>query len=462
MYDFIDCTESFKPERHNWKPALTFVADQANWAADDEDSFVQKWIIDGTNEMVLGLDEILNSPNSVIAKLIKSNLDDSSLYSVRNITKEEIAEYNIYRHEMTIAFQAEKISGSLLLIPNLMNLCNLYPEIRSIIHEIERINKVFFPQLHSAIVTLSNKINFLSNKVDSIQVEYSIFTRNNYQQFRDYDIFEARNRENDNVFGVFIKLHPEFEVIYNKRNKYKEEIDKLTNELKRLSKFKNQLSRCAQLICDYGLGSSDDYLSTDVTLAQNLLSITEGCFVMSKDRKRLFKYKTSVQTDRVLLPDTIKVICDTAFINNAQIECIKFSPNLKIIGICGFQCCYNLREIVLPNSLVEMGTDNFYSCKSLKRVVLSSSMKELPSWSFQNCSSLNEIVIPQSIKKIGDAAFKGCTSLNSMNFPSSIEEIGNNVFEGCDNLKRIYVPNNSIEKFKKILGQYKEKLVGVD
>ena len=461
MYDLIDCTESFKPERHNWKPALTFVVDQANWAAVDEAAFVKKWIIDGTNEMVVGLEEILNSPHSVIDKLIKSDLDDSSLYAVRNITKEEIAEYKIYKHEMTIVFQAEKISGSLLLIPNLIKLCNLYSEINSIIHEIERINKVFFPTLHNAIIALSNKINSLSNKIDSLHAEFSAYKKINFQYFRDYNIFKARNRDSTNAFEDYVKLHPEFDAIYKRRNIIEDEIEELTNEQKRLSLFKTQLSRCAQLICDYGLASCDDYLSTGINRAQELLSVTEGCFVMSKDQKRLFKYKTSDKTDRVLLPDTIKVICDNAFSNNSQIECIKFPPNLKIIGGCGFQCCYNLREIVFPNSLVEMGTDNFYSCKSLKRIVLSSSLKEIPSWSFYNCSSLTEIIIPNSIKKIGDGAFKGCSKLSSINLLSSIEEIGDKVFEGCENLKRIFVPNSSIEKFKIILGQYKDKLVGV-
>ncbi len=462
MYDFIDCTESFKPERHNWKPALSFVVDQANWAVENEEAFVQKWIIDGTNELVLGLNEILNSPNTVIDNLINSNIDDSSLYAVRNITKDEIAEYRIYRHEMTIAFQAEKISGSLLLIPNLMKLCSLYSEIKSIIHEIERINKDFFPILNTAIVYLSNKIDSLSFKLDCIQVEFSMFKMKNYQSFRDYNIFLARNKDSINTFGDYIKLHSEFENIYNKRNKYKEEIDELTNELKRLSKFKTQLSRCAQLICDYGLASSDDYLSTEISKGQEMLSVSDECFKMSKDKKRLFKYKTSQQTKRVILPDTIKVICDNAFSNNSQIECIKFPANLMIIGGYGFQCCYNLREIVLPNSLVEMGNDNFFSCKSLKRVVLSSSMKEIPSWSFQNCTSLNQVVIPSSIKRIGSGAFKGCSSLCSITLPSTIEEVGDNIFEDCENLKKIFVPNSSVAKYVKILEKYKEKIVGVN
>ena len=210
MFDFIDCTESYKPERHNWKPALSFVVDQANWAVENEDAFVQKWIIDGTKEMVLGLNEILNSPNTVIDKLIKSNMDDSALYAVRNITKDEIAEYEVYRHEMTIAFQAEKLSGSLLLIPNLMKLCSLYSDIKSIIHEIEHINREFFPKLHNAIIALSNKIDSLSNKIDSLQVESSTFKKNNYLWFKDYYIFKTRNRDSVNVLGDYVNLHPEF------------------------------------------------------------------------------------------------------------------------------------------------------------------------------------------------------------------------------------------------------------
>ncbi len=461
MYDFIDCTESYKPERHNWKPALSFVVEQANWAVKDEDAFVQKWIINGTKEMVLGLIEIKNNPNSVIDKLINSNIDDSSLYAVRNITKDEIAEYMVYRHEMTISFQAEKITGSLLLIPNLMKLCVLYPEIKSIIQEIERINREFFPLLHNSIVSLSKKIQLLSYKIDNIQIEYNTFKRNNYRNLRDYDIFKARNRDNANVFGDYIKDHPEFEVIYNKRNWYNEKIDELTNERKRLSKFKAQLSLCAQLACDYGLASSDDYLSTAMNKGQELLSISDETYKMSKDKKRLFEYKKSQQTKNVVLPNTIKVICDNVFSNNTIIETIKFPSQLKKIGRCGFQSCYNLREIVLPNSVEEIGIDIFLTCKSLKRVVLSSSMNEIPSWSFQYCTSLNQIVIPSSIKRIGNGAFKGCSSLSSINLPSSIEEVGDNIFDGCKNLNEICVPKCAIAKYEKILGQYKEKLVGV-
>ena len=460
MLDFIDCTVSYKPERHNWKPALSFVVDQANWAAAEEDSFVQKWIIDGTNEMMLGLNEILNSPNEVIDKLIKFNLDDSSLYAVRNITKDEIAEYEVYRHEMTIAFQAEKISGSLLLIPNLIKLCSLYPTIKSIINEIERINREFFPQLHNAIVTLSNKIESLSNKIDSLQTEYSTFKRNNYRHFRDYDIFKARNRDKINVFGDFIKDHPEFEAIYNKSKKYKEEIEVFTNELNRLSEFNKQLSRCAQLICDYGLANSfsDNYLSTSVNFAQRLLFVTEKNIKMSKSKRRLFKYLGSPSLNEIVIPDSIRVICDES-ISGSHIQTLMLPVGLIKIGRCNFQCCNELKEVRIPDSVIEMGSDAFYGCKSLQKVYLSHSLKKISSFSFNKCNSLKGIAIPESVNTIGKGAFLDCTRLQFVTMTNSIEVIEESAFNGCNSLKTIYIPIGTREKFQRLLPAYKNMLV---
>ena len=460
MLDFIDCTESYKPERHNWEPALSFVVEQANWASVDEDAFVQKWIIDGTNEMMLGLKEILNFPNTAIDNIIKSNIDDSSLYSVRNITKDEIAEYEVYRHEMTIAFQAEKISGSLLLIPNLTKLCSLYPKIKLIINEIESLNRKFFPQLHNAIIIISNKIKTLSNKIDSLQTEFSAFKRDNNRLFRDYDIFKKRNRDKINVFGDFIKDHPEFEAIYNKRNKYKKEIEEFSIELNRLSVFKEQLSRRAQLICDYGLANSfsDNYLSTSVSLAQNLLLVTENNFNLSKSKRRLFKYLGSTSIKEIVIPDSIKVICDDS-ISGSNIQNLTLPLGLKKIGCCNFQCCDDLREIRIPDSVIEMGSDVFYRCKSLQKVYLSNSLEKISSFSFNKCTSLKNIAIPAPIKTIGRGAFLDCTSLQVVTLANSIEIIEESAFKGCNSLKTIYIPIGTHEKFQRLLPAFKNMLV---
>ena len=460
MMDFIDCTESFKPDRQNWKPALTFVVEQGNWANADEDAFVQKWIIDGTKELVFGLNNILHSPNSVIDELIGSKPDDSSLYAVRNITNDEIAEYKIYRHEVTVAFQAEKISGALLLIPNLEKLCSLYSEIKSIIGKIECINSEFFPQLHNAIVSLSDKINTLSEKIESLQITFRVFRSHNYRILRDFEVFESRNRNGINAFGEYVKQHPEFKGIYKKNNEYKEEIEALQNEHKRLSSFKAQLSRCAQMIVDYGLADtySEDYLSTSVTLRQNLLFVVEKKFKMSKDKRRLFKYLEGLSSNKVIIPDTIKVICDNS-VTGIQGQELKLPLGVKKIGYSNFQRCNNLKEVRIPDTVVEMGTDAFYNCKSLQKVYLSNSLQKISRFSFNECTSLDNIVIPDSVKIIERGSFMNCTSLRVVTLPNSIELIEDRAFSGCKSLRTIRIPFGTTDKFKRMLPEFKGKFV---
>lgn len=463
MFDFINCTESYKPDRQNWKHALSFVVEQSNWVAADEEAFVQKWIIDGTKEMIRGLNEILDSPDVVIDRLINSDLDDTTLYAVRNITKDEIAEYKIFRDEMTIAFQAEKITGSLLLIPNLKKLSSLYESINAIIDEIEEINKIFFSSLDKSISLLSEKIITKEMLSKHLEDDYHSFRFRNHKEFEEYRKYKNANREIVDVYFLFITEHPQFDELNKKNNDYLNRIESLNNEIKRLNQFMTQLSRRAQRICDYGLVTitNDNYLSTEVS-GFELFSFIDGEFVLSKDKRRLFKLSIFQRGKNVVIPKTIKVICDNALSNRNIIQTVHFPIGLKVIGSCCFQCCYDLQEIVLPNTVVEMGSDNFYACTSLKRVVLSSSMNEIPSWSFNNCTSLDQIVIPRSIKKIGSGAFKGCSSLHSITLPSSIEEVGDNIFADCNNLKKIYIKKSAMHIFERLLWQYKDKFIGIN
>lgn len=361
MFDIIDCTESFEPNRQNWRVALSFVVDQANWAIEDEAAFVKKWILDGTKELMQGLREILDTPNLVIDRLIRCNLDDSSLYAVRNITQDEIAEYKVYRQEMTIAFQAEKITGALLLIPNLEKISNLYPQIKTIIEDIKKINKDFFPLLDDAIHSLCNRIYLQSDQLEETRTNYETFKKLHYDEFRNYELFVKSNQAISNVYEEYLKLSPDFEITYKQRSDFETIIYKLTCEIKRLKQFKYQLSRCAQRICDYGsvIIFNDDYLTTD-SFYNGIPPLREGGILISNDKRRLFKFEGGSITPTVVIPPTIRVICNLAFINNSQIEYIQFHNHLKIIGHSVFQHCYKLQEIVLPDSVEQMGEGIFF------------------------------------------------------------------------------------------------------
>ena len=57
---------------------------------------------------------------------------------------------------------------------------------------------------------------------------------------------------------------------------------------------------------------------------------------------------------------------------------------------------------------------------------------------FAQCFELKEIIIPESVTSIGVMAFSSCSELESITIPSSVTSIGYSAFISCDKLNIIY------------------------
>jgi hypothetical protein len=86
-------------------------------------------------------------------------------------------------------------------------------------------------------------------------------------------------------------------------------------------------------------------------------------------------------------------------------------------------------------------------------------VKSIGNDAFYGCESLTFIVIPNGLTFIGNNAFECCFNLSSIYIPDSVTSIGKNVFGFCDNLTSIFIPSGSIDKFVKLLPEYKDKLI---
>ncbi len=62
-------------------------------------------------------------------------------------------------------------------------------------------------------------------------------------------------------------------------------------------------------------------------------------------------------------------------------------------------------------------------------------------YAFQYCLKITEIVIPDSIKEIGAGAFMGCDSLESVTFGNGIRNIFERAFKNCDKLVSVDIGN---------------------
>ena len=75
-------------------------------------------------------------------------------------------------------------------------------------------------------------------------------------------------------------------------------------------------------------------------------------------------------------------------------------------------------------------------------VVIPDSVTEIGGEAFSGCTSLTNITIPDSVTEIGYGAFMGCTSLKSITIPDGVAEIGRSAFNGCTSLTKVSLPNN--------------------
>ena len=84
----------------------------------------------------------------------------------------------------------------------------------------------------------------------------------------------------------------------------------------------------------------------------------------------------------VRLPDTVKVIDNSAFALNPALEIVVCGNGLETINQAAFQGAENLRELILGESLVAIGPLGIAGCKSLKTVTLPESATDIAAIAF--------------------------------------------------------------------------------
>lgn len=112
-----------------------------------------------------------------------------------------------------------------------------------------------------------------------------------------------------------------------------------------------------------------------------------------------------------------------------KIEKINWEENVTSIPDYAFSSFYNLKEVIIPDSVISIGRGAFQNCSSLEKVILPKGLTEIPNNLFLHCKKLKDIEIPDSVLKIGDQAFFA-TDIKEVIIPKSVVTIGNSAFTG--------------------------------
>lgn len=169
----------------------------------------------------------------------------------------------------------------------------------------------------------------------------------------------------------------------------------------------------------------------------------------------------------------VTAIADEAFYGCGELKEILLPETLLFIGERAFGLCFTLQRLILPESLQRLGTAAFFKCYALKSMRIPAQTALIGACPFSECTSLQSVTvdpenpvyysagncvierasgtltvgcsfseIPQdgSITAIGESAFEYCREMTSVTVPAGVTSLGDYAFAGCDALTALQLP----------------------
>lgn len=151
-------------------------------------------------------------------------------------------------------------------------------------------------------------------------------------------------------------------------------------------------------------------------------------------------YVSLIHLRRIILPDGIKRIEESAFLLAVNLEEINIPSALQYVGAFAFYGCENLKTdpLVLPEGFERIDENAFTNCWSLENVILPSTITEIGESAFEQ-TLVSSINLPEGLKRIGDRAFYFCR-LKEVHIPNSCQDLGDFLFSSNRDLEKIHLP----------------------
>lgn len=196
-------------------------------------------------------------------------------------------------------------------------------------------------------------------------------------------------------------------------------------------------------ICQYSVGLNDCDLADYEQQIEKVI-VEDGITRFSSEYGKYLKY-----VKEIVLPDTLCVIDNCAFVECRKLESIHIPESVQSIGWGAFRWCSSLKSVYFPNTMKVLDTGYMFDgCSSLESVHLPSCLQYIGESAFSYCKKLKNINL-ENIHGISCDAFFDCESLEEITLPDDFSSIiYSDSFNGCINLKSVVLPE-SVEKIEK-------------
>ncbi|MEE0266216.1 MAG: leucine-rich repeat domain-containing protein [Acutalibacteraceae bacterium] len=96
---------------------------------------------------------------------------------------------------------------------------------------------------------------------------------------------------------------------------------------------------------------------------------------------------------------------------------------------------HTVEALEIPEGTVKISDYQFRDDSQLRRVVAPDTLEDIGIMVFENCFRLTGVEGMKNVKRIGERAFFGCFSLTDLVLPETVEDVGSQAFMSCYSLQ---------------------------
>jgi hypothetical protein len=231
--EIVRYTQSYLLDNSNWLDAMEFAKDACNLSLQNEEEFVDKYIIEECEKMVRGLEEIF----------------DKERFSFKNRDKTKYIKDK--KGHVLVEFRGEKISGALDFISKILEYDSI-TSIHSYIKRIEVCNKRIEPILVDESKIVKTKIANLKVKIGQLKPKFEkVNAKNTFYETKKNTLKNAmiKNGKLDIKQIDILKLNKEFSIKYPEYKEFNKEYKSVTESYRIMNEqLQNLMNVCENII----------------------------------------------------------------------------------------------------------------------------------------------------------------------------------------------------------------------
>lgn len=152
----------------------------------------------------------------------------------------------------------------------------------------------------------------------------------------------------------------------------------------------------------------------------------------------------------IILPDSVTEIGEGVFVGCRYLKKVENLKNISILPRIAFAWCENLESIKLSSNIKDIGEGVFIKCPKLTDINIDSNSYIVENGAIYTAdkttliaypAAKGHITIPSSVTKVIDWALSG-SLIEKITIPATVNYIGSGTFGNCNNLKSVEILGN--------------------